>query len=355
VTPALEAAFQNQARTCEALGSPFMGRLLPLIPGLVDPASELGETLYAWPEEHLDAAHDSVPLRFAGGLHLLHLEGAAPALSAVYPPSVGRLEPALRDAIAEHGEALLDALSRPPQTNEVRRAAVLIAAGNWLTALCERPLVVSEIGASAGLNLNWDFFCLQARGVALGPIGSPVVLQPEWRGKDPVSCPPYVAEATGVDINPIDVSDPSQARLLMSYLWPDQSERLARTCAAIALFQAPDTDARLEAGDATAWLPSRLKRWDGHCHLLYSTMAWQYLPSAAQALGEELITSAGAQATPEAPLAWLRMEPDTRSPGAGLLLRLWPGDHTIHLGRVDFHGRWIDWQAPDPTFRLGEA
>jgi hypothetical protein len=28
-------------------------------------------------------------------------------------------------------------------------------------------------------------------------------------------------------------------------------------------------------------------------------------------------------------------------------LRLWPGDKTLDLGRADFHGRWVDWRAPE--------
>ncbi|MEM9437543.1 MAG: DUF2332 family protein, partial [Pseudomonadota bacterium] len=206
--------------------------------------------------------------------------------------------------------------------------------------------------ASAGLNLNWDFMALTARGKTLGPLNAPVHLKPDWEGEDPTLCPAYVAEAQGVDISPIDVSDPTQALRLQSYLWPDQAERLERTRAAIDLFLAPDTEAILHQGDALAWLPTRLTPRAGHCHLIYSTVAWQYLSKPAQAEGAKLISEAGAKATPDSPLAWFTMEANGQRPGAALTLRLWPGDITIPVGRADFHGRWIDWQAPDPTFRL---
>ena len=58
-------------------------------------------------------------------------------------------------------------------------------------------------------------------------------------------------------------------------------------------------------------------------------------------------TRAAARATPEAPLAWLSMESDgdrSGALGAALVLRLWPGDLHLALGRADFHGRWIDWR-----------
>ncbi|MEO1796339.1 MAG: DUF2332 family protein, partial [Pseudomonadota bacterium] len=107
------------------------------------------------------------------------------------------------------------------------------------------------------------------------------------------------------------------------------------------------------AGDALAWLPERLgPRAPGTLHLIYSTIAWQYLPEAAQAEAAAMIAAAGAEATAETPLAWARMEPDGAGAGAGLTLRLWPGYVEIPLGRADFHGRWIDWRAPDPASPL---
>ncbi|MEM6275523.1 MAG: DUF2332 family protein [Pseudomonadota bacterium] len=351
MTPALKAAFEWQARACDDLGSPFMGRMLPLLPEAVDPASVLGQRLGAWPEDTLGPQADSVPLRLAGGLHLLHLRGAAPSLSAAYPPhdvTLATLREALEETCRAHQDALLTALDSPPQTNEVRRAAVLIAAGHWLTARLGCPLVTSEIGASAGLNLNWDFMCLKAAGRTLGPENAPVILSPDWRGTPPENCPAYVAEARGVDLRPIHVRDASAALRLTSYLWPDQPDRLERTRAAIALFLAPDTEAILDEGDALPWLAQRLTARAGHCHLIYSTVAWQYLSTAAQNEGEALIAAAGQAATDVAPIAWLRMEADGSGPGAGLTLRLWPGDHHIDLGRADFHGRWIDWRAPPP-------
>lgn len=85
----------------------------------------------------------------------------------------------------------------------------------------------------------------------------------------------------------------------------------------------------------------------GALHLIFHTVAWQYFPPAAQAKGTALIEAAGARATPDTPLAWLRMEADTQTRGASVSARLWPGDHHIPLGRADFHGRWVDWSS-DP-------
>jgi hypothetical protein len=133
---------------------------------------------------------------------------------------------------------------------------------------------------------------------------------------------------------------------LKAYLWPDQPHRLALTEAAARVQRAP-----VVRGDAIDWLEERLtEAHPGHLHLIQHTVAWQYFPGEKQARGRVLIEAAGARATAEAPLAWLSMENDgdsTGNVGARLDLRLWPGDLHLLLGRVDFHGRWINWN-PQP-------
>ena len=38
---------------------------------------------------------------------------------------------------------------------------------------------------------------------------------------------------------------------------------------------------------------------------------------------------------------------DRKGEGAPIELTIWPGARTIKLGRVDFHGRWVDWNTPN--------
>jgi len=56
-----------------------------------------------------------------------------------------------------------------------------------------------------------------------------------------------------------------------------------------------------------------------------------------------MIFAAGAEATPDTPLAWLRAEPDAKKGSAAITTNLWPNGETRDLGRMDFHGRWIEW------------
>ncbi len=338
----LRHALRQQADACGTLGSPFMARLCTLLADRLAPDSPLTRRLFDWPGD-LGPAGDSVPLRLAGALHALVLQGHA-GLRAVYPPNVVD-DAALRAAVLtalRTSAAFIDAfLDRAPQTNEVRRAAVVIAAAHWLAGRHPLPFVLSELGASAGLNLNWDRFALAVPHRRLGPADAVLTLAPDWRGTLPPPAPIRIAERAGVDLNPIDVRDPVQRLRLRAYLWADQPHRLALTEAAIAA--TPPLPVRADAID---WLETRLTPRTGHLHLIWSTVAWQYFPAEKQAHGAALIERAGALASPEAPLAWLSFETDGNAPGAGVTLRLWPGNDTVTPGRADFHGRWVDWQLP---------
>ena len=53
--------------------------------------------------------------------------------------------------------------------------------------------------------------------------------------------------------------------------------------------------------------------------------------------------AAGESATPDAPIAWLRMEPAGEM--ADLRLQLWPGGDDEVLADVGYHGRPIRWRA----------
>ncbi|MDJ0824477.1 MAG: DUF2332 family protein [Rhodobacter sp.] len=350
----LRAALRHQATACAGLGSPFTARLLRLCAERLVPGSPVADRLFAWPGD-ITAAGASVPLRLAGTLHGLVLDGTAPGLARLYPPNPSpaddRLWAAVDEALTTHAARVDAWLDRPPQTNETGRSAVLIAAGHWLTAAFGLPLKLSELGASAGLNLMWDHFALELPDRTLGPADPVLTLSPDWRGNPPVAALPEFAERRGTDLTPLDPRDP-QARLrLLAYLWPDQPERLARTRAALAVAEAP-----VDAADAADWLTTRLATpVPGQVHLIYHTIAWQYFPPATAARARTAIEAAGASATRDAPLAWLGMEANGRTPGAGLSLRLWPGNHAIALGRADFHGRWVDWRAPDPKLIATEV
>jgi hypothetical protein len=268
--------------------------------------------------------------------------GQDAVLAAAYPPNAvddSILRNAILQAIKRHDAFLCAWVVNAPQTNEVRRSAVLIAASHWLDARYDLPLQVSELGASAGLNLQYDKFAMQIDDELWGPSDATVRLAPEWRGQRPPQSKPHIVERRGVDLNPLRIGQPEDELRLISYIWPDQSDRIVRTRAAMALQVAP-----VDKGDAIEWLAKRLSTPRPGClHLVYHTIAWQYFPKERQATGRAMIEAAGAAATDTTPIAWFAMEADDNPNGAALTLRLWPGDIQLSLGRAGFHGQWVDW------------
>lgn len=348
MTDALRDAFLGQAHACADLGSPFMARLCALLAQRLQPDSPLTRRLFDWPGD-VSARGASLPLRLAGALHALKLQGNA-RLAAVYPPAQGDDEVlwrAVQSVLASEAGFINDFIDSAPQTNEVRRSAVLIAAAHWLTARFDLPVALFELGASAGLNLIWDRYALALPGRTYGPADPVLTLAPDWSGPMPPKAQPVITTRAGIDLNPIDLDDPGQRLRLLAYLWPDQPDRLARTRAAIAA--APP---RPEQGDAIDWLAERLAPVPGQLRLICHTIAWQYFPAPARARGAAMIAKAGAQARPDSPLAWLAFEADGHAPGAAISLRFWPGDEGVALGRADFHGRWVNW---NPTPAAGRA
>ncbi len=344
----LQDAFLDQARSNRELGSPFTSRVLTLLADRLDSGNPVIDRMRAWKGDITNRGA-SLPLRLLGGLHALVLTGECPELAACYPPLNGHptdeaLGAALDIALEHKQDTLMHWLDSAPQTNEVRRSAVIIAAAHWLAASYGlSDFVVSELGASGGLNLMWEKYRLDLACGVFGPRESTVRLDPEWRGFCPPEANIVVRDRRGVDIAPLDPHDPEDALRLTSYLWPDQPWRIERARAAIAL-----NDAQVDKADACDWLGPRLATpHPGAIHLVTHTIAWQYFSEETASCCMDALEEAGARATPDAPLARLSVEGDSRKgEGAPITLTTWPGGKTVVLGRTDFHGRWIDWNAP---------
>ena len=138
-------------------------------------------------------------------------------------------------------------LMRSTQTNEPGRCAVLLP----ILASLPEPLALLEIGASAGLCLLPDFY-----GYDYGRRR----LQPEGAHQEAPTFPcavtgaaplpdmlPNVVWRAGLDLDPIDLSDPGHVAWLEALVWPEQTDRLARLRAAIAIATA--NKPRLVEGD----------------------------------------------------------------------------------------------------------
>ncbi|WBB65966.1 DUF2332 domain-containing protein [Micromonospora sp. WMMD812] len=312
---------ERQARACANLAADRYADLLLRAAGDVRAGGPCAEVLAGYLDAPADAA---VPLRLLGGVHALVLTGRAPELARFYPSAGGRQEPgdaddawaAFRAVVAAEHDTLRGWLRRPPQTNEVGRANLLVA--GLLYALGEtgrRPVRLAELGASAGLNLRADRFRIEGPDFAWGSTGSPVRLPDAWRGGAPdwlraaAEAHPEVTvvERLGCDVTPLDPTSADGALALRAYVWPEHTARAARLAGALELARRlPARVAPVGAADFLAGLDPR----PGTLTVVWHSVMRQYVPAEEWARVTGELDRLAATADADAPVAYLFFEPD---------------------------------------------
>jgi hypothetical protein len=343
--PDFADAWLRQIDWCDANGSPFTARVLEAALADWRTGGALRELLPAWAG---DPWKDALALRVAGALHAMALDGSEAELAALYPPQRDRFDPvagpaAVSAALRRQAARVADYLRSAPQTNEVNRSAVLLGGFAMVATLTGLPLATLEIGASAGLNQLWHR-CRHELGTrAWGDAASPLRLHCDWQGTPP-TLPRHieVASQAACDRAPIDLAAPGAALKLMSYVWPDQHERLERLRAAIAAARA--FGVHVEATDALDWVRRELATpRRGVATVLYHSIVWQYLPQPTRGALRAEIEAAGVRASASAPFAWLTYEAVNEAADCQLTLTLWPGGQARVLADVHPHARWARW------------
>ncbi|MEY4509300.1 MAG: hypothetical protein RLZZ450_1422 [Pseudomonadota bacterium] len=346
-------AFRWQAQSSTNLGSPFHALLLELLADrLGDPepqATRVVQRVASWSDR---AVADALALRLVGGLHALVRAGRAPELARLYPPTVpttSELWPEVLRVLQTHDDFLYDFLDSPPQTNEVGRSSILLGGALLIAARFGLPLRWHEIGASAGLNLQLDRYRYELDGRSWGDPTSPVVIRSPWTGRAPdLTVPLSIVSREGCDVAPLDPSTASARERILSYVWPDQTERLSRTKAALELAGAASTRVQREPASTFVERHFAAPAEAGVVRVLVHSIVWQYLPKSERDAVRQVLARAGAAASERAPVAWFRMEADgaptgSQNRGAALTLTTWPSGEEKEVGRGDFHGRWAHW------------
>ena len=146
---------------------------------------------------------------------------------------------------------------RQVRTLDTRRCAVLYPAiAEAARRVGANTVGLIDVSCSAGLNLSVDRVGITySNGQSLGDPSSPVQLSCSVVGGRPVPTRalPEVVARVGIDLDPVDVTDPDDARWLRACLWPDRPERIAKLEAEIAL--AAEAPPLLLPGDAVEVLP----------------------------------------------------------------------------------------------------
>jgi hypothetical protein len=340
-------ALEKQAKACTALRAPFYAGLLAHVEQDAAHGGITARLLAGWtdatPEQ---AVSDAVALRLLAALHYLALSGAAPDLAAEFPPQgsdADKAWPAARAALAANEALAAGLMAHEPQTNEVRRSACLLGGFLQIARETGLPLRCFEIGASAGLNSLWDKFRYRIGEAAWGDAASPITLDSRWEGDaaPALDFGAVVVERQACDRRPVDIRDPADATRLLSYVWPEQAERLARLRVAIELGRA--IGLAVEAQDAAVFA-RRATPARGVATVVFHSVVMPYMPAATQAEFRQVLEAHGARATPEAPFAWLRMEPDADFRSFELRLALWPAGEDRRLADVHPHGEFAIWR-----------
>ncbi len=297
-----------------------------------------------------DPGPSALALRLAGSVHRLVLERRAGALATFYPSVGGTWDlehgwPAFEQLLADEPDAVREWLDRPPQTNEVGRAAALM--GGLLHLRHRLPVRLLEIGSSAGLNLLADRFAyVDSSGVTYGDPASPVRLDDAWHGRALSPWPDLrIVERRGSDVMPVDATSTEGRLALTAYVWPDQTARHERLRGALAL--AAETPVEVRRQDAVTFV-NEIGLRPGTTTVLWHSVMWQYLSRAEQAAVTARIKTLGALATEEAPFAHLFLEPIRRTPESPhdflVVLTEWPTGERRVLGDSRGHGVPTSWE-----------
>jgi hypothetical protein len=152
---------------------------------------------------------------------------------------------------------------------------------------------------------------------------------------------PQVAWRAGIDISPIDLHDQQAVRWLETLVWPEETDRLERLRAAIAIARTdPPRIIQADLLDALASLASQAPR--DATLVIFHTAVLPYLTRAQRDQFQTVVATLGAE--------WIANE------GAGVLAHTrptaaspWSDQDCVvthnqqPVAFCDPHGRWIQW------------
>lgn len=242
----------------------------------MEPYAEVRESYRRFAQEARDSATFAAwSLAVADDPEVCSWIGALPALkqqpNLVFAaarwhgvPAPGPYENLRAALLEDDGSIEATILSRATQTNEVGRLATLLPAFAALAERVEGPLALLEVGASAGLCLYPDAWGYEW-ATDDGPVrlGEAPFLSCRVTGAAPLPQRyPQVAWRGGIDLNPLDTSDPDAMAWLTNLVWPEQDERRQRLRCGIDV--ARTDPPRLVRGNLLTELPGLVEEASQH-------------------------------------------------------------------------------------------
>ena len=287
-------------------------------------------------------------------VHFLLLRGAEHPLKRFYPTLNGRalpeeatLWPTFLDFVTAHRDEISPLIAkRVTNTNEVGRSAVLHAGFKEIAKTHRAPFHLVEIGPSAGLNLRWNRYGVRYTRndatVATVLPDAPLVLDCELKGeRDPPFEPvPVVARATGLERDPVDLSNGEDRDWLRALTFPNDVGRFQRLERAIELARSTPADVR--KGDALDCLSDALAEvpLETTACVYHTITTYQFSDAMRETLDDVLMTVGVRR-----PVVRLSLEYN----GADYELSKIEYDDGVRsqtsLGISHPHGRWLEWRA----------
>ncbi len=318
---------------------------------VADDRSVLGLLREAPPAAHL-------PLAPLAAVRYLLLDGVDHPLGQVYSgASDADPGPLFLDLCRRHRTPLLALLkTRRVQTNDCGRSALIGPALTWVSQQRRGPYCLVDVGASAGLNLLCDRYRMDyGDHGTTGPPDSPVRISCDVIGGHPPIAGrlPQFVRRVGIDLSPVDVSDPSDARWLLACVWPDTG-RAGRVEASIQLAQ--QSPPMLIAGRANDVLLSVLRELPTDATaVVLTTWALAYFSNDERTAFVDLLRTESENRR----VVWVSAEssgvvealgaPDPGQAADDVLGAMLIDDGLVTarvLARVHSHGNWLQW-LPD--------
>lgn len=324
--------------------SPIYERIATVV---ADDNDLLGLLQQSAPASHL-------PLMPLAASRFLLLEGLDHPLRDVYNARSDADPGSLfADFCHRHRTELFSVLdTRRVQTNDCGRSALIGPALTWAAHQQQGPLHLIDVGTSAGLNLWCDRYRLEYGPYgSTGPDDSPVRASCEVRSGDPpiADTLPELAARVGIDIAPVDLSDPRARSWLLACVWPD-SGRAERVEASIryAEHHVPP----VVEGHANSLLPSVLDNLPADATaVVMTTWAFGYFSISERDEFVEILRTASQHRR----VIWLSAEnagvvtPFASTTAGDVLGALLIDDRKVSatlLADAHPHGNWLKWHAP---------
>jgi hypothetical protein len=303
-----------------------------------------------------------LPVLLFAAVHWLLLADPGQRLARFYPnltdagdvPVAGAF-PIFREFCLERVDDVVGLVAtRRTQTNEIGRTALFVPVLAQLGG-DRGTLAHVDVGASAGLNLLISSYDFDYSPGGRLTTGSTVVIACATRGAVPVpAAHPPIGTAIGIDSDPVDVTDPDQARWLEACVWPDQVERFARLEAAIEIATRVGVDVR--RGDAAEHVEALVAEASASGHPVVTT-SWVLNYLTAQE--RDRFLTALERSARSVDLSWVYAEspalcpelPGMPSPRSGSKQPTAVGvvcwrrgrREAVYVADAHPHGRWMHW------------